>query len=172
MIKQLDERHKRLAEMIISGKPRTMGERAQELGVDRTTCYTWMKDDVWRKYFEKLCADMEAARMQRLLPLVLVGADALECALHNAVKALRGKSPEDRAEAPGLKTLTDTVRVLVELERVDRGKPSNIKESRQDRPAAPEDTPRRAQLLGVLDRMLETAEPKPELAGDPDPNLN
>ncbi len=174
MIKQLTEEHRRLAEMVLTGKPRTMNQRAEALGVDRATIYRWMADTMWRVYFEKLCDDMEAARAQRLLPLVLAGADALECALGNAVQALNSPDLKERAEAPNLKTLTDSLRTLVELERVDRGKPGRITESRSKDEGAPglPTTSRGKLLLQKLDELVATADAPEIPTGETDPSLN
>jgi hypothetical protein len=135
-IKALDERHKRFAEMMLAGKPRTMRERAEELGVDRATLYLWAKDELWLGYFDKLADDVHAARVQRLTPLVLNACDALGAALDNALADLTSGDPLRLAASPGLSTLSTVTKTLVELERVDAGKPGTISRSehRDDKP--------------------------------------
>ncbi len=128
-IKALDERHKRFAEMMLAGKPRTMRERAEELGVDRATLYLWAKDKLWQAYYDKLAEDVHEARVQRLTPLVLNACDALNAALDNAITDLNSSDVESRKRAPGVSTLAGVTRTLVELERVDAGKPSSISRS-------------------------------------------
>lgn len=125
-IKVLDERHKRFAEMMLTGKPRTMRERAEELGVDRATLYLWAKDELWQGYYDKLADDVHAERVQRLTPLVLTACDALGAALENALQDLTSSTAEHVKRAPGVSTLASVTKQLVELERVDAGKPSRI----------------------------------------------
>lgn len=153
-IKVLDERHKRFAEMMLSGKPRTMKERAAELSVDRNTLYTWAKDQLWQKYYDKLAEDVHAERVHRLVPLVLSACDALGAALDNAVDDLRSQDGDRMKRAPSLSTLAGVTKQLVELERVDQGKPSRISKTERTNDSPTEKAS--AKLLQKLDELFET----------------
>lgn len=152
-IRVLEEKHKLFAEMLLTGKPATMREKAERLGVDRTTLYNWTKDALFLKYLEKLSEELEQARVERMTPLVFTASEAVHACLRNALTALEANAKEDRAEAPGVTTLVGALKTLVELERVDRGKPSSIKRSETDDGKPKELDPASKRLLGWLDKL-------------------
>jgi hypothetical protein len=150
-IRTLDETHKRFAEMILTGKPATKREQAEALGVDRSTLYHWAKDPLFQKYVEKLAEELEAARVERMSPLVFSACDAVAACLANAVRDLESMEKDERARAPGLSTLVSATKTLVELERVDRGKPSSITKREVDATEKP--NPATERLLHWLDKL-------------------
>lgn len=152
-LKVLDERHKKLAELILKGTPRA--QIAREIDVSRGTVYKWMEDELWQAYFNKLAEDVAAARKQRLMPVVTAATDALVTALHNATNDMNSGDVAIRAAAPPLDALTRAVKVVVELERVDQGQPSDIKESRASKERTPMSEGAK-QLLDKLDDMVES----------------
>ncbi len=167
-IKRLEEKHRRLAEEILKGTPRI--KIADMLNVTRSTIYEWMKDPLWRAYFAKLAEDMESTRQQRLFPVAMKAADAAEQALQNTIELLVAKDKN----APSLSTVVSALKTVVELERVDRGQPSNITRTDKpgDTPAVPL-SPMAQKLLHDLDAMV-TAESaagvhlvEPETDGEP-----
>ncbi len=150
-IKALDERHKKFAEMMLTGKPRTMKERAVELGVDRATLYLWAKDELWLKYYDKLAEALHEVRVQRLTPLVLNACDALGAALDNALADLVSNDDQRVARSPDVKTLAGVTKQLVELERVDAGKPRDI--TKTEHGDGPVNTASK-ELLSKLDKLF------------------
>jgi transposase-like protein len=124
----LTEQHKRVAEALLRGIHRT--KIATDEGVNRTTLYRWLREPLFLAYYEALADEIESARTQRLIPVAMAAAEAVETALDNAVRALKSPNPVERAEAPGLETLSRALKTVIELERVDRGKPSTVTESR------------------------------------------
>lgn len=149
-IRTLDETHKRFAEMILLGKPPTKREQAEQLGVDRSTLYNWAKDPLFQKYLEALSDELETARVERMSPLVFNACEAVQACLRNAIKDMESATDGDRQRAPGLSTLVSAVRTLVELERVDRGKPSSITKRETE---STETSPGTERLLAWLDKL-------------------
>jgi hypothetical protein len=125
-IKVLDERHKRFAEMMLTNKPRTMREKADELNVNKSTLFLWAKDPLWQGYYDKLAEDIHQERVHRLTPLVMTACETLAAALENTLESLTSGSADERRKAPALATIAGVTKTLVELERVDHGKPSSI----------------------------------------------
>lgn len=149
-IRRLEEKHRQLAEEILKGTTRT--KIAEKLGVTRSTIYEWMKDELWQTYFDKLLGEVEAARRQRLLPVAMKAAELAEYGLDRATQQVIDKD----ADAPNLQTIVAALRVVIELERVDRGQPSSIKrtETTGDTPTA-ELSPQARRLLDNLDAMVK-----------------
>ncbi len=147
-IRVLEETHKRFAEMMLTGKPPTKREQAVELGVDRSTLYNWAKDVLFQKYLAKLSEELEAARVERMSPLVATACEAIQACLSNALTDLQS---DDKAHAPGMSTLVSAVKVLVELERTDRGKPSRITKREEERTEKP--NPATEKLLKWLNEL-------------------
>ncbi len=156
-IKALDERHKTLAEELLKGTPRS--QIAEQIGVDRTTLYTWMKDPLWQEYFEKLAGDLDEARSMRLLVTVMKLAEVTEEYLDIILKLMRDGGAAELPNVPGLETITSALKRIAELERHD---------SRPARPGATRDTPadeksraaaaRNDAVISLLDRILERGE--------------
>lgn len=134
-IRTLTEEHKRFAEMVLTGKPPTKREQAEALHVDRSTLYNWIKDDLFQRYLVALSDELEAARVERMSPLVFTACDAVAASLSNAIADMQ--SADNKTRAPGLSTLVSAVRTLVELERVDRGKPASITKHTEERTEKP-----------------------------------
>lgn len=153
-IRILEEHHKRFAEMILTGKPPTKREQAESLGVDRSTLYNWAKDPLFQTYLGKLSDELEAARVERMSPLVFSACEAVQACLGNAIKDMR--SDDDKARAPGLSTLVSAVRTLVELERVDKGKPSTITRREEERTERP--NPASEKILAWLGELAASDE--------------
>ncbi len=153
-IRRLEEKHRRLAEEILKGTPRI--KIAELLNVTRSTVYEWMKDELWQTYFDKLLGEVEAARRQRLLPVAMKAAELAEYGLDRATQQVIDKD----ADAPNLQTIVAALRVVIELERVDRGQPSSIKRT-ETTGEAPDPkaqlSPQARRLLDNLDAMV-TAE--------------
>lgn len=149
-IRRLEEKHRQLAEEILRGTTRI--KIADKLGVTRSTIYEWMKDKLWQTYFDKLLGEVEAARCQRLLPVAMKAAELAEYGLDRATQQVIAKD----ADAPNLQTIVAALRVVIELERVDRGQPSSIKrtETAGDAPKA-ELSPQARRLLDNLDAMVK-----------------
>ncbi len=150
-IRTLTEAHKRFAEMVLTGKPPTKREQATELGVDRSTLYNWAKDELFQKYVEVLSEELEAARLERMSPLVFTACEAVQACLGNAINDMQSAVKEDKHRAPGLSTLVSAVKTLVELERVDKGKPSTI--SRQETERTEKPNPAAEKVLKWLEGM-------------------
>jgi len=159
-IKTLDERHKKLAEAMLRGRSRT--QLAEELGVTRATLYVWAKDPLFQKYAARLAEDMQAARMQRLLPVVMGLSEVVDAKIAFELQRVGEEG------APGLTTLVDCLRKVVELERVDRGQPSNIVRSESDtgEPATPTKT---LELVRLMDRWSDNDPPEEGEAVEPEP---
>ena len=150
-IRTLEETHKRFAEMVLTGKPPTKREMAEQLGVDRSTLYHWMKDPLWKRYAEKLSEELEHARVERMSPLAFTGCEAVQACLANALQDLQSADSSDRQRAPGLSTLVAAVKTIVELERTDRGKPSRY--TKQETAKTEELSPAGERLLKALDQL-------------------
>lgn len=155
-IRHLTEQHRTLAEEILKGTPRT--QIAKDIGISRATLYEWMKDPVWQQYFHTLAREVEEARTQRLLPVSMRAAALMEAALDQAI----GKVEGGDSDAPGLDTISQVVKRLIELERLDRGLPTQ--HTRQDgkrppasRVEANDETSER--IRKFLDNMLSTDKP-------------
>ncbi len=168
-IKRLEEKHRKLAEEILKGTPRIT--IADMLNVTRSTIYVWMTDPLWRAYFAKLAEDVESARQQRLLPVAMKAADAAEQALQNTIELLVAKDKN----APSLSTVIDALKKVVELERVDRGQPSNITRADKGKGDEPQQplSPMAQKLLQSLDDMVKAEDGagahlvEPETKGQP-----
>ena len=155
-IRTLTEDHKRFAEMILTGKPATKREQAEALGVDRSTLYNWAKDTLFQKYVEVLSEELESARVERMSPLVFGACEAVAACLGNVIRDLESGTDTDKQRAPGLPTLVSAVKVLVELERTDRGKPSRITKHQEEKTETL--SPGSRKLLGYLESLAESDE--------------
>jgi hypothetical protein len=153
-MKALDERHKKLAEMILLGVPKK--QIADELGLNRGTIYKWMDDPMWQEYFNTLLESVEAARQKRLLPLVNAATEALLTALTNATNDMTSDDPAVKAAAPRIEALISAAKVVIELERVDHGQPSDIRESRAAEVKVSSASPAAQKFMGMLDEMAVT----------------
>lgn len=67
-IRTLDERHRKVAEELVKGTPRTKISELVE--VTRQTINAWERDPVFIVYYQALVADVERARIERLTPMV------------------------------------------------------------------------------------------------------
>lgn len=155
----LDERKRKLAEGILKGTPRTV--IAKELGVNRGTLYEWAKDPDWQAYFENLAGEVEAARRKRLLPITMRAAEAMECALSNAIDAMLSTDLKARLGAPRLETVAEVLKKIVELERLDTGKPtSHTKTERKgEDPRKPSET--ESKLVKLVEELFDPKRPLP-----------
>lgn len=145
-MKQLEEKHKQLAEEIINGTPRR--EIAEKLNINRNTIYLWMRDELWQAYFSKLVEEQDMARLQRLVPITFLAAEVATQALQNLLEDLQQRKPG----APRIGTVVDALKKIVELERGDRRR---IPEKSDD--LVTEDlSPRAQRLLKSLDDMVRT----------------
>lgn len=141
-IRVLGERHRRAAEELVRGTPKS--RICQLVEISRPTLYEWLDDAVFQEYVAQLLADLEAARRQRLLPLITKNAEALEQALQRAADELADAS---RPVMPGtIKVLADTFKLLNEQDRLAGGQPTTITESRRE--PKPDEA-----LLDRLDRL-------------------
>lgn len=166
-LKVLDERHKRVAELLLRGTLRT--EIASSEGVNRTTLYRWMRDPLFLAYYEALANEIDSARAQRLIPVAMSAAEAVESCLNNAIKDLGSDDPIIRASAPGLETLQRALKTIIELERVDRGKPSTVTEKRTN-PTDSEGKKLGPKALELVDKLTTWTEAE-EAAGVPHSEL-
>ncbi len=158
-IRRLDERHKTVAAELLRGTRRR--DIAEKVGVDISTLYNWMKDDLFKAYMAKLSEDLEAAREQRLLPIVFLAAEAVEAAFSNALEDVQKRTEG----APAITTLVDCMKKVTDMERVGRGKPSDIKGTQTNPDATPSKlSPRSRKLVDSLDKWAE-AEDLAEEAG-------
>jgi hypothetical protein len=148
---RLNEDHKKLAEDLLRGTP--VAQIARDLGKNRATLYTWMRDPTWLAYYAALAEEVSAARIQRLLPVSMKAAEAVECALSNAVTAMTNDDPLIRAAAPGLDILTRALKTVVELERVDRGAPVPEKHNPEKPTGKGELSPQSQRLVDALETM-------------------
>lgn len=154
-IRILDERHKKLAEHLLKGTPRT--KAAEEIGVARQTLYEWMQDPMFQNYLEHLARDIEAARQQRLLP---VNQAMVELALATIQRELDRITAND-PDAANLDTISQVLKRLVETERLDQGKPTVHTKKSGGNPGEEEVTD--DAVGGLLRRLLDV---KPEKEKD------
>jgi hypothetical protein len=155
-MKTLTEPHKKLAEYILSAMPRH--EICEKLNISRSTMYKWMQDPDWVTYFETLTKEVEIARHNRLLPITLKAAEAMECALDRAITEISSTDPDTSILAPKLATVADVLKKLVELERLDSGKHTSHRKTELDTPHDPKDSAkeeRRDRLIETLEKFLE-----------------
>lgn len=154
-LKTLNEKHKKLAEEMLKGTARS--KIAEMLEVDRSTLYQWMKDPLWQRYFEKLASDLDEARGMRLLVTVMKAAEMTDLYLDHVIGELQSGDRERILALPGLDTVTQAMKRVVELERLDSGKPtSHQRTEKVDAPA--ETSERRERAKGVLNRVLDYEE--------------
>lgn len=156
MIRTLTEQHKKLAEEMLKGTQRS--KIADDLGVDRSTIYAWMKDPVWQLYFEKLAQDLDEARSMRLLVTVMKAAEMTDLYLDHVIDVLKTGDVEAINRLPGLDTITTATKRIVELERLDSGKPTSHTRTTKTEEVPAEVADRRARTKGLLDRMLDHEE--------------
>jgi len=146
MIRQLDERHRTLAEELLKGT--TKAKIAELLGINRQTIYDWMKDPLFVQYFNSLAREVQMARTQRLLPVTMKVAEVLEAALDRAQAEI-----ETGAEGrPSLDAVSVVAKRLFELERNDRGLPTREEKAQSSKT----DTASDERLLTALDRLVGT----------------
>jgi hypothetical protein len=150
----LDERHKVAGEALAKGvRPKKVAEM---VGVVRGTLYDWMKDPMFKAYVENVRVEIEVQRRERLNPLIDKAAEAVQAVLDNAVRDLKSQDPELRLRAPTVSSLTESLRKLVDLERVERGQPNTISLQRREaerKEAEPQEGD--DLVLGLLDTMVE-----------------
>lgn len=151
-LKALDESHKQLAEFTLRGVPLT--QIAKTLEVERSTCYRWMRDPLWLAYFAQLSKEVSAARIQRMTPVVMAGAEAMESAFRNAIADLNSDDPVRRASAPSMKMIGETLKIIASLECDDQRQPIP---SDPRPPADDVDNPGSQRLLKALDDMVTTS---------------
>ncbi len=152
-LKILDERHKRLAEEMLRGTPRST--IAKDLGVDRSTLYVWMKDPLWQKEFTKQAEDLAEARKTRFVVTVMKAAEVTEVYLDYVLDELRTKDRDRIQTLPGLDAISTALKRITEVERLDAGQPTSIREERGATPAQAEEGKR---IKQVLDRIVKNPE--------------
>lgn len=146
--------------MLFTGSPRTMPERAQELGVDRSTLYVWIQDPLFREYYEALREQVEAQRVNRMVPLQMDAADAVGAALRNALDFLNSADHEARKMAPQLPTLVEAFKKLVDIGRADAvATAPAIKPGK--RKSGEKDTTKRGRADAQLNKLLDELVPPP-----------
>lgn len=121
-MRRLEEKHKRLAEEILKGTPRY--KIAEILECSRATMYEWMKDPDWIAYFEHLAREVEVARQQRLLPVNMKVAEAVEVALDNAIGDMQSGDKERISRSPSLHMLVEALKKITDIQRLERGLPT------------------------------------------------
>jgi len=152
-IVQLTEDHKRLAEEVLKGTPKS--KIAEIVGVHRATLYEWMKDPLWQRYLQDLSDAKDDARISRLQEVTMTSMELTEKYMRHMISILdQGDPALIAANLPTIDSLTSALKRVAELQTAIAG-PSRGREG--DR--APDSSERGRDIKGLLDRILTKEEP-------------
>ena len=157
-IEILTDAHREFAAALLTGTPRA--QIARDLGVSRNTLYEWMRDPLWRAYFQKLAADKAEAQSARMVITVMKAADVMDAYLEKILDAV--ENPQSAVAVPGIQlgslpgvdTISQVFKRLAEMQRLDAGQPTEHRKV-ETTGTSPEAKVRGRKVKGALDKLLE-----------------
>jgi len=109
-IRILEEKHRLVADEIVRGIPER--DIAANLGISRDTIGVWKRDPLFQAYLGARREELRAARLERMLPVSLKAAEAVEAYLRRLISD--AQTTEDPIE--GLKASLQALKIVAELE--------------------------------------------------------